>query len=146
MVKWHFIEILASIQRRITLKRKFKDPFTCVVYRDIHKNIFYQAFRAIRDYPIQFGTFTEVLRNKKNVIIGYSIKFEHLGAFKFHLKQLADEDTSNSLSKKFTTGSSAAVVVTPEKPATLNYKVSNSSLTIRVQYEIKNKYGVMTSY
>ena len=37
LIEWHFTEIAKSIKRKITLKRKVTDPFTCTVSRDIHK-------------------------------------------------------------------------------------------------------------
>jgi len=149
LIEWHFTEIAKSIKRKITLKRKFTDPFTCTVSRDIHKTIFYQAFIAVRDYETKFGTQTAVSRNKKNIVTGYSITFEHFGAFKFHLSKLCNQskqEVANLLSKSFSCGSKGKVIVTNEKPAVITYNCTRNSLTLKCHYETVNVYGNTTSY
>lgn len=150
LVEWHFTEVTKSIKRKITLKRKFSDPFTCTVNRDLHKDIFYQVFRAIRDYKIQFGTLTEVTRNKKNIVTSYSIFFEHLGSFKYHISKLCKRDKKEIadlyFSKVFSCGSKANIVVTKEKPAVITFKCTRSILTSKCHYTTVNKYGNTTSY
>lgn len=149
LVKWHFEDILKSIKRKLTLKRKYSDPFTCNVSRDIHHDTFYQVFRCIRDYVPSIAVYTEVKRNKKKVT-GYNIKFEHIGPFTFHLSQLAEElkDTVSSefLRKTFACGSRAKVVATKDKPLVINYKCSTNVMTMICHFETKNSYGNVTSY
>ena len=139
IIQWHFEEILKGINRKLTLKRKFTDPFTCTVSREIFKDTFYQVFRAIRDYKITVGTYTNVIRNKKKVITGYSFRFVHFGAFKYHFSQLAITEKSvveQSLSKPFPCGSIANVVITEEKPLEISYKCSSSTLVLKCHFEM----------
>ena len=149
LIEWHFIEIVKSLKRKITLKRKFTNPFTCTVTRDLHKNTFYEVFRAVRDFEVKFGTHTSVLRNKKNCITSYTIIFEHFGALKFHLSKLTKKDKTEVvefLSKSFSCGSKAEIIATEEKPVVLCYRCSNNILTLKCHYKIENVYGRLTSF
>ena len=147
LVSWHFSEILKSINRKITLKKKLTEPFLCTVVREIHVNIFYQIFRAIRDYKITFGTETSELRNSKKQVTSYSVKFSHFGAFRYHLGQLSGkekEEVVTLLKKTFPTGGNGNVVVSEEKPVILTYKVS--TLVLKCHFETVNRYGHVTSF
>ena len=150
IVQWHFEEIIKGINRKISLKKKYKDPFTCIVTRDIHPSTFYQVFRAIRDYKITFGTKAEVFKNKRKQVTGYSLSFTHFGALKFHLCQLTEKEKEDIekefLSKSFACGSRAKVVASDQKPFVITYKCSTSSLTLKCHYETTNSYGNVTSF
>ena len=147
IIKWHFSSIIKSVNRKLTLKRKFKDPFTCTISIIIHKEIFYQAFRAVRDYYIRTGQETEIKKNKQGKITGYSLKFIHFGVFKYHLEQLSGiGNIYSDLFKNFPSGSVAKVVVSPEKPASFDFRCSSDTLNIKIHYNVTNKYGNVTSF
>ena len=147
LVKWHFETIVRSIYRKISLKRKYKDPFTCSIFNTIHKDLFYKGFQAVRDYQIQFGRSIEVIKNRKGEIVTYIVKFEHYGAFKFHLKELSGVENIEDLFKRtFTCGSIGKIKVSAEKPAALTYKCRTNTLHFHIHYEITNKFGNITSY
>ena len=80
-INWHITEVLRSIKRKLTLKRKYSDPFTVVVVRDIHKDVFYELFRCIRDFRSGVGIETKTERNKKGQPTVRSIIFTHFGHF-----------------------------------------------------------------
>jgi len=92
LVHWHFGIILQSVKRKISNKQTYRDPFFISTTSIIHSDIFYQVFRAIRDYQTTFGTQTQVLRDSKKKVKQYCITFTHFGAFKFYLKKLSGEE------------------------------------------------------
>ena len=104
IVVWHFGEIIQSVHRKISLKQKFSEPFTCLVVREVYPKVFYEIIRAIRDYKIKLGVETSVSRNSKNQVAAYSVKFTHIGVFQYHFGQLSNkgkEEISALLNKTF---------------------------------------------
>ena len=57
------------------------------------------------------------------------------------LKLVSEEIYTKITFKTDKTGSKARLLVTEEKPAVITYK--DSQLTIKINYEVKNKYGVL---
>ena len=71
---------------------------------------------------------------KKNKVTGYTVLIKHFGAFKFHLRQLANkekEEVEESLKKSFACWSRATVIVSEEKPALISFKCSTNTITVR---------------
>ena len=50
------------------------------------------------------------------------------------------------LQKENKSGAKAKVVITEEKPAIISYKMSTGSLTLSVNYEVENRYGMFCSF
>ena len=142
IVEWHFKSIIESIKRKIILRPNYRDPHTVKISVVIFKQVFYQVYRAVRDYPIQFGISCET--NKKGTIVkGYVIKFSHIAALRFHLKQLSCvEEIDEYFQRKFKHGERAKLTVSEEDPAVFEYKVSTDTLNIRIKYCVVNKYGI----
>ena len=145
IVEWHFKWIIQSLKRKIILRPNFRDPHMIKISVVIFKKVFYQVYRAIRDYPTQFGISCEA--NKKGTIVkGYVIKFTHIAALRFHLKQLSGvEEVDDYFQRKFQHGERAKLTVTEEEPAVFEYKVSTDTLNIRIKYSVVNKYGIAYS-
>lgn len=149
LIKWHITEVLKSIKRKLTLKRKYSDPFTAVVIRDIHSDTFYQLFRCIRDFRSQVGIKTKTEKNKKGKPTLRMITFSHFGHFRFHvgkLTGLSEREVKDHLSKIFPCKSRGQVLATEEKPITISFKCSTNVMTVKCHFQTKNVYGNVTSY
>ena len=95
ILSFHVLKILESLNRRITFKEKFKNPWTVEVGEHIHFSVFYEWFKAISDYKIEFGRTINIKRNSKNKPSNYTIVFNHFGCFKFHFEKIVGEKISN---------------------------------------------------
>jgi len=149
LVQWHFDKFLLSTKKRFTLKRKFRDPFTCQTSREINVAIFYEVYCAVRIYKSNFGYITSTVKNKKGNIRSYEIKFTHQGAFEYHMSELSGfkkSDVKKYLQKTFPNNCKARVVVSTEKPVLLIYKRSTSVCNLKCFYETINSFGNVTSY
>ena len=149
IIKWHFERFLSAIKKRLTLKRKFHDPFLVNTTREINSFVFYEAYRAVRDYVISRGFTATCEKNKKGKVLSYNITFTHLGTFIFHLSQLSGlnkTEVSNSLKKVFPNDCKANVIVSNEKPAVLTFKVTTCVCLLRCHYETMNRFNNVTSY
>ena len=145
LLEWHFSNICSSISRRISFRQKFKNPWTIEATENIQRDVFIKAFQAIRDYKIDYGRTYVVKRNNLGAGVRYTIKFNHFGAFKFHLSKLSKLDNIVSLFKKESSKGTATIIVTEDKNAIIDYDCKKS-LKITLHYEVKNKYGVVCSF
>lgn len=100
IIQFHFKKILQGIYRRLTFKQKFKNPWVAEVGEYICPEVFYEYYKAIRDFKISFGRTTEVKRNKQGKPTSYTIKFNHLGCMNFHLKKSIDGSSTDEYLKK----------------------------------------------
>jgi len=148
LVNWHFIHIVENSRRRITFRQKYKNPWTVEVTERIQRDVFLEGFKAVRDYKIQFGKSIEVERDRNSVGTVYTIKFDHLGAFKFHISKLCNlsRDQVSHYFEKITDNGTARLAVTSSKLATLQYKVSTATLKLNFSYNVVNKYGNVISF
>jgi len=149
IVKWHFQKILSGVNKRLTLKRKFTDPFIASLSREIISNVFFEVYRAVRDFVPFYGFKTSCERNKKGKVVQYHIEFVHLGTFIHHFKELTGlpkTSIKNFIKKTFSTGCKANVVISEEKPFSLTYKLTTSVVTVRCHFETVNRFGNVTSY
>ena len=94
ILSFHFLEILESLNSRITFKEKFKNPQIIEVGKHIHFSVFYEWFKAISDNKTEFGRTVNIERNSKNKPSNYIIVFAHFGCFKFHLEKVVREKIS----------------------------------------------------
>ena len=93
------MKILERLNRRITFKEKYKNPWIVEVGEHIHLSVFYEWFKAISDYKTEFGRTINIKRNSKNKPSNYTIVFNHVGCFKFHFTKIVGEKISNYLEK-----------------------------------------------
>lgn len=147
LVNWHFKLILTSVRRKITLRQKYRDPFTITVTSLVHPDIFYQAFRAVRDFKTKIGFKADCERTAKGKPKLYVLTFDQLGVFKFHLCKLSNsKSVSHFLKKEFVRGEKGTIEVSSEKPAVISYKVSTGTLTLQCSYICKNSFGYICSF
>ena len=146
--EFHVRSIVESVHRKISQKQKFKNPWTVNVHGIIYKDIFYQLFRAIRDYSISYGRSVEVIRTKKGIATSYIITFTHFGALKFHLQKLANDkiDIATYFNRKWKNGAKGSIIVSVEKPAKLSYRVSTCTYHLNLHYKMENKYNELCSF
>ena len=149
ITKWHFEKFLIAINKRLTLKRKYTDPFKVTTTREINKTVFYEIFRALRDFVPHTGITASTEKNKKGSIALYKIQFNHFGTFIYHsslLTGLSKSEVKKQINKTFSTGCKANVVITDEKPAEIIFKVSTSVCTVKCNFVTINRFGNVTSY
>ena len=147
ILDFHTCKIIESVNRRITFKETFKNPWCSQAAENIHFGVFYEWFKAIEDFHIHFGRTTEIKRNKKRKPTEYTINFTHFGCLKFHIEKIIGKDKlAKYFQKENKSGARAKVVVNEEKPAIMSYKLSTSSLTLTVKYEVENRYGMVCSF
>ena len=149
ILDWHFKSIIGNINRRLSFKQRFKNPWKIEVTEKIHRDIFIKAFQAIRDYDIEYGRTYSVKRDKNKICVLYNICFTHLGALKFHLHKLSGfskEEIDKKFNKAQKNKGKAYIVVSEEKPATIVYNCRNTTLTFNVSYEVENVYGNLCSF
>ena len=146
IVQWHFQSVLKSVKRKITLRQSFRNPFTIVLSETIYKDVYYQAYRVICDYPIHFGTKTKTVK-KSGVVKSYEIKFTAIQSLRFHLKQLSNlDDADQYLKKSFPHGEKGEVLVSEEQPALFFFKVSTNTLTVTMNFSLKNQHGTVFTF
>ena len=148
LICWHFELILKSTYRRITLKQSLRHPFTVNITESIHKELYYQAFRAVRDYHTPFGTTSETIKDKKGFAKTYKLTFTRIQSLHFHLGKLSGKDDIKKtyLEKSFPHGEKGKIVVSVEEPAIFFFKTSTNTLTVTMKYQMTNQYGTVCSY
>ena len=110
---------------------------------------FLKVFCVIQDYHIEYGRDIEIEKDKEGYIKSITIKFWHLGALNFHLKEITNGNIDldfifNKTWKQ--TGCKAKVTVSNDKPCVLCYKRSTELFTIQLSYDLFNKYGTVCSF
>ena len=111
--------------------------------------LLHASFKAIRDYTVQFGTTIDIDKDRKGIATKYTITFNHLGAFKFHIHKLSNIEKDKIVKqyfKKMSNNGVAEVSVTDNKVATIEYKCSTSTLKLKLSYTVKNNYGTICSF
>ena len=147
ILDFHTCKIIESVHRQITFKKTFENPWCSQAAENIHFGVFYDWFKAIKDFHIHFGRTTEIKRNKKKKPMEYSINFTHFGCLKFHTEKIIGKDKlSKYFQKENKSGARAKVVINEEKPAIMSYKLSTGSLTLSISYEVENRYGMVCSF
>ena len=143
LLEWNFRSILKTVSRRITQRKKFKNPWTVLVSVDIHSSVYLEFYHAVKDYKIEFGRKVVVTRDKKNLIKEVKISFTHRGTLKFHLQQICNCEQILPFEKKWSNGNSAKIIVSEEKPAIFTFLKNKHKLTFSLHYKVLNKYGTV---
>lgn len=148
LLEWHFSNICRSIHRRITFKQKYKNPWMVEVSERIHRDLFIASYKAIKDYSVSFGTTYNVKRDRKGIGLSYKITFNHFGVLKYHLHKLSGLSKTEILGlfSKKTERASAYIVISEEKPCSLEYNCRNCILKFRLSYKVENQYGTVCSF
>ena len=147
ILKFHFERIVRSVNRKIVFRQSFTRPWTVEVSEPVSLEIFYEWFKAVSDFS-NFGRTVSIIRNKKREPKEYRISFTHFGTFKFHINEAAKlDDIVEFFSKKNTkTGEKAKVVVSESDPVEIIYKISTSSVSLKLKYIVQNRYGNVCSF
>ena len=86
---------------------------------------------------------TEIKRHKSRLRNVHKRVFTHLKTFKFRISQIIGKDNLGLVKVNKTTGRKVKTVVSSEKPAVLVYNVRKGHVTLRVNYELYNRYDVL---
>ena len=62
---FHTCKIIESVHPQITFKGTFENPWWSQAAENVHFGVFYEWFKAIKDFHIHFGRTAETKRNKK---------------------------------------------------------------------------------
>ena len=65
ILSFHFTRILFCIHRRLSFKQKLKNPWLINVSEYLCRDLYYNFFRAVRDYKIAYGRTCEIVYTKK---------------------------------------------------------------------------------
>lgn len=149
IVQFHLERISIGINQKISFKQKYKNPWTIEVVEFIQKSIFYEFFRAVRDYKISFGRNISTIKDKKKNSTSFIIEFTHYGCMRYHFTQ-STTFTQDHIDKLFTKTNSienkANIVINEEKPLLITYKIKTGMCSIKAHYMVKNKYGTVCSF
>ena len=88
LVKWHFEKILTGINKRLTFKRKFTDPFVATLSREIHATIFMKFIEQFVTLFNHLDFLPSAKIIKKGQVTFYRIEFKHLRTFVHHFQNL----------------------------------------------------------
>ena len=147
LIHWHFKLVLTSLRRKITLRQKYRDPYTITVSTLVHPEVYYQAFRAVRDFDAKIGFTATTERTAKGKAKLHILKFDRLGVFKYHFKKLSDvKNIGYYCKKEFKRGETGTLEVSADKPAVVTYKISTGTLTLQCSYVCTNSFGHVVSF
>ena len=154
LLRWHFTTILEGIYRRLVTKEKFKDPWEIRVKLSVHRSVFLEFYKAVRDHVTSYGRTTTSTKGKAGKIKTYQIEFEKLASFVRHVSLIFQHAESegqikvNGYLKRTwdSSGSTATVICSADKPIKVQYSTVKSKLTVQIKYEVTNKYGETCSY
>jgi len=135
--------VLQKVKRRLTQRKNFKDPWTIVVFVDIHTTAYFQLYLAIKNYKTEYGRTIELTKNKKRKLTSIKITFTHLGSLKHHLKKICKCNINEYFERKWRNGNRAKGIVNEERPAILTFNTLKHQLQFKVSYELSNRYGTI---
>ena len=137
--------LIVSVYRKLTFRQKYKDPWTVVASEPIPKDIFYEWYKTIEGHSTEFGrTLKKRKTNKKTV--SYLIQFTHFGTFKYQFGEITGKDKIILEKVKATTKGKIQVVCSNERPITVLYDISKGVVTIKLKYNLFNRYGQLCSF
>ena len=145
ILQYHFQNVFKSVLRRISFRERYRNPWRIEISESLHWSLFYEWFKAIQDHNIHFGRSLEIEKDKKKIVKKYVIKFFHLGTFKYHCKQILEEDPVLKKKNKVT-GATAKVVVADDKPAVIIYDIKKGQMIMKMRYQVTNKYDTVCSF
>ena len=141
ILKFHFEDIAKEIKRKISSRITIRNPWQILISHKIHKDLFFEWYRAVRDYIPSLGVTTSVKRNKRNILTSITITFVRRGTFKFHFNQaLSGNSITNYLTKSIGT-CTGNVIVLQDKPVTIIYNMVKGNMKIVLNYQVTNRYG-----
>ena len=146
LVSFHFLEVLRCIKRRIVAKQTVRNPWMVRIRTKIPATVFFEWYRAVRDFRAAYGRDIRVVKDKKrkDILKEITITFYHIGPLKFHLLKAVDGNAviKDYIEKKIGT-SVGKIVVSREKPFIFTFRVAQGSLSINASYQIENRYGII---
>ena len=144
-LNFHFKEIFCTIKRRLKIRQTINHPYKIIINHKLHHELYLKWYRAVRDYVPSFGRKITVSRKRNRSIKSIEISFTHLGSFRYHLTKAVGEDVKTYL-KKSIGDCKLKVVVSEDKPAVLCFDMNRNSLSMKLSYEVTNRYGIIASY
>ena len=145
VLEFNLIELLKSIKRKITIRVLIRNPRCICTNITIHHSIFFEWYRAIRDFVPTYGREINVTRQGRrgqSPLKTVEIVFTHLGTLTHHLSSVVTKVTvKDYLQKKLAGGSKGQLVVNSDSPAIIKYDVNKNNMTFTAKYIVLNRYG-----
>ena len=148
LVEWHITAILTQLRRQIKTRQSNWHPWQINISRLINDKVFWEAYRAIRDFRSNFGYRIVQERFRNGKLKKIIITFHHSGAFKYYMLQLCNGNIAvgNFLKRDLPHGIKGKILITQEKPLIFTYITSSSLCKVTAYYEIVNEYGTVVSF
>lgn len=146
LVVFHFNELLKNLTKRITKRPTNANPWKVVNAVKVPPVLFLKFYRALRDFKIRNFREISLKRKKDGTLKLITIKFTNIGPLRYHLGQAVGVTNKQVFEERFLVrhwpdGSKGSVVVTFEKPATLEFNMITNKLFFSANYEVVNNFG-----
>ena len=143
------LNLLTTINRRLTTKASFLNPWSFQFSVPVHSSVFFQIFNCFSRYKINdhpLFVFTKKILNKKGDVKELIVLFDKRAATEFHLQQLAGSDVyageyfCKTIKKNF-----VSVEVTPDKLFSLKFNLKKNVCVVNGSFKVCNQYGCLLS-
>lgn len=151
ILKFHIDFILDSINRKITEKQAFKNPWKVFVERSISRHLFLPFYKAIKNFHTETGRTIEVTRYKSRLspLKEIKITFIHIGTFVFYFGSVSTygkEEIRKLFCRKWKSRNKTEAIAIEDNPIVVIYKVKAQMLKVIVPYKLTNQYGTVCSH
>ena len=140
-----FSELFKKLKSRLRVKQGIRNKYKFSLKQAVHHTLFIEWYRAIRDYPSEFGRNILTKKDHYQRLQSVTIKFHHKGSFSFHVGKVLKD--VKSFIEKSVSGYKIKVNFSEEKPFTFTFNVKKELLHIDGFFTVQNRYGneVVTS-
>ena len=140
LLELSFTDALKSVHRKIS-QRSLRKAGKISVRSKLHKLVFWEFYRAIKNWSSEFGRTLSVSKNRQGFVKQYKIVFHHKGTLKFHLGKLVPGDLDKYLVKKFAAGSRGVVEVNETTPFHITFNTNRNEMIFDCKFNTINRYG-----
>ena len=124
LLEFHFKEVLCSMQRKLSTKKKLRDRFVILTKERMMKEVFRAAYRMVRDHRVRHGVKASTETKQDGALKSYSLVFTDVVSLRYHVKKLAgvelhsrsDDIQTDNFTRELKGGNRAEVCCTADKP------------------------------
>ena len=149
IIEWHFCRAVKTLSRRITLRQRFKYPWTAIFKETVNKDAFSEVLRDyLREVLPPVGLNIDKTLYKNGNVKEIWFTFNKIGILVWFLKRAVHDrvDVVRLFSKQYKCGTSALVTCTEDKPAVFTYHFGRQQFTLKICYTVTNPYGFLLSF
>lgn len=139
----HFADLLKSVKRKISPRQSIRNPWKIIVKMKIYHSIYYEFFRAVRDWSSEFGRSISIERGANGLLKTQTISFTHKGTFVYHISRVVGErfKVNDFLKKSVTGGGFGKLLFSSANPVVFIFNVQKNELVVSGTYQLVNRYG-----